>query len=135
VTRADLRVRPESHLFFPGSTIVAHVGADQTPTRAGEEPNPAYIGAVLIVGATSSQLYAWYGSRLQPRGFRPVTDYRLASQTSGRAWQIHHREQVQVGVFDPGLLKIDGRSSVVVAAGSIVYELDLVGYPPGLPRG
>lgn len=134
VARADLLAIGGARLFYPSSTIVRRVGADQTPTSPGQEPNPAYTGAILTARATPDQLYAWYGSQLRARGFDPANAYRPASQTSARAWQIHHRLQVQVGVFDPGRLAMDQGLVVPVPMGAVVYEMTLVGYPPGLPR-
>lgn len=43
---------------------------------------------------------------------------------SGAAWAFHHRLQVQVGVF----------AGPPPAAGTITYEVYLVGYAPGLPK-
>jgi len=134
VTQAEVARFPESRLQYPGSTVVRQVGASQTPTQPGEEPNPAYTGAILTAEATPSQLYAWYGAQLKARGFVPAVDYRPGSQTSGRAWQIHHRVQVQVGVFNPTFLRPDLGIDVTLRPGDIAYEAVLVGYPPGLPK-
>ena len=134
VTRSELIARPEARLFYPGSMLVSKVGADQTPTSPGQEPNPAYSGAILTSSARPAQLYAWYGTWLKAHGYLPATDYRPASQVSGQAWQAHHRLQVQVGVFDPKLLKADQGVSAMAPPGGVVYEEVLVGYPPGLPK-
>jgi hypothetical protein len=134
VTVADLARIPVGRLFFPGSTQVKPLGASQTPTRPGEEPNPAYSGAILVVVAAPEQMFAWYQSQLAGRGFRPADYYRLADQTSGQAWQIHHRVQVQVAVLDPALLEQQQGVSVAVHSDEIVYEAIVVGYPPGLPK-
>jgi hypothetical protein len=114
--------------------VVRSVGADQTPTHPGEEPNPAYSGAILTAKASPGSLYAWYASNLSARGFAPTTDYRPSTQVSGQAWQLHHRLQVQVGVFDPTALRTDMHITVTVPVGSLLYEAVLVGYPPGLPK-
>jgi hypothetical protein len=134
VTEADLLGYPEARLYFPGSHLVKVVGADQSPTHPGEEPNPAFVGAILTVAATPSRLYDWYGTWLAGRGFTPATDYRPSTQTSGLAWQSHRRLQVQVGIFDPKRLESDQGLSVNSPPGTIVYEELLVGYPPGLPK-
>jgi hypothetical protein len=134
VKRADLVSRPEGHLRLPGSVIVQPVGMDQTPSKAGEEPNPAFTGAIFEVRATPSQLYAWYGSSLASRGFSPARYFMSADQTSGQAWQFRHRLQVQVAVFDPTLLWSDAGIAVNPTPGELVYESVLVGYPPGRPK-
>lgn len=134
VKQADLLRYPQAHLYYPGSQLVKTVGADQTPTHPGEEPNPAYLGAILTVAASPPQLYDWYGRQLGGRGYVPAIDYRPSTQVSGQAWQSHHRLQVQVGVFDPVRLQADQGIRVAVPPGTVVYEVILVGYPPGLPK-
>jgi hypothetical protein len=134
VTQQQLLLFPETHLYYPGSTVVRKVGASQTPTHPGEEPNPAYSGAILTARASAASLYTWYENALRARGYTSAADYRPSTQTSGQAWQLHHRLQVQVGIFDPAALDSNMRIAVTVPAGSIVYEEILVGYPPGLPK-
>jgi hypothetical protein len=134
VTEGDLQAFEVTHLVYPGSRLLTRVGADQTPTRPGEEPNPAYIGAILVATATSTQLYAWYDRQLTAKGYEPAPDYRLSSESSGQAWQIHKRLQVQVGVFTPaGVPPAAAGEQNPAGPGQIVYEALLVGYPPGLP--
>ncbi len=113
--------------------MVSDVGANQTPTEPGEEPNPAYTGAVLTVATTPARLYGWYAHELGAHGYAPAADYRPASQVSGRAWQRHRRLQVQVGIFDSEARRAD-RGIAAAPAGTLVYEAVIVGYPPGLPK-
>lgn len=134
IKKADLLRYPQAHLYYAGSHLLKTVGSDQTPTRAGEEPNPAYIGAILTVAASPAQLYSWYGQQLNRQGFESTADYRPSTQISGQAWQSHHRLQIQVGVFDPLRLQADQGLTVAVPAGTTVYEVVLVGYAPGLPK-
>jgi len=107
---------------------------DQTPAAGGEEPDPAFTGAILTAFTTPAALYSWYDAVLARRGFVPAVDFRPADQTSARAWQRDRRLQVQVGVFDPSRLEQDAGISVTLGQGQIVYEAVLVGYPPGLPK-
>ena len=134
VTRGELQNFPESRPFYPGSTVVRQIGADQTPTSPGEEPDAAYTGAILTAQASSTALFAWYATMLNGRGFTPAISHRLSTQTSGQAWQRHRRLQVQVGVFDPAALEAATGITVAVPPGTIVYESILVGYRPGLPK-
>jgi len=134
VTRADLTSRPETHLRFPGSVVVKTVGMGETPNKSGEEPNPAFTGAIFEAHATPGQLYAWFGASLSRREFSPARYFMQADQTSGQAWQFRHRLQVQVGVFDPNLLRSDAGIDAEPGPGELVYESVLVGYPPGLPK-
>jgi hypothetical protein len=134
VVRSDLVHLPAARLRFPGSSVVKMVGEDQTPTQPGEEPNPAFTGAILTADTSPSALYRWYGSELAKRGFAPAPDFRPADQTSAQAWQSHHRLEVQVGVFDPVLLRRYAGIQVSLSPGELVYEAVVVGYPPGLPR-
>lgn len=134
VTRSELLRFPVAHLRFPGSVTVEVVGMDQTPTRPGEEPNPAFTGAILVASTTPAALYLWYETALDKQGFRPASDFRPADQTSGQAWQRQTRLEVQVGVFDPVLLREDRGVAVNLKPGQVAYEAVVVGYPPGLPR-
>ena len=137
VLESDLRGQPGAHLYYPGSRLVSPVGADQTPTEPGQEPNPAYTGAILTVATTPARLYGWYSRQLAARGYVPTADYRPASQVSGKAWQRYHRVQVQVGVFDStghGVAAEGQGVAAAVPAGTLVYEEVIVGYPPGLPK-
>jgi hypothetical protein len=134
VSQGDLSGLPGAHLYYPGSTVVQPVGASQTPTHPGEEPNPAYTGAILSAPASPAALYAWYAAALAARGYTAATSFRPSAQTSARAWQRRHRVQVQVGVFDLAALRADLGISVPVRPGVIAYEAVLVGYPPGLPK-
>jgi hypothetical protein len=126
VRRADLITRPEARLYFPGSVVDRVVGSDQTPNRESEEPNPAYVGAVLSARTSASALLAWYGEVLRNRGFVPARYYLPSTQSLGQAWAFHHRLQVQVGILTVGA---GGAPS-----GRVIYEFFLVGYPPGLPK-
>ena len=134
ITRADLVRLPASRLRYPGSKVLELVGGDQTPNGDPEDPDPAYVGAVLTAKATPEQLYAWYRSVLERRGFAPATDLRPADETSGQAWHFHHRLQLQVGVLDPALLRTDRDITAPSVKGEIVYQAVLVGYMPGLPK-
>ncbi len=107
---------------------------DQTPTHPGEEPNPAFTGAILVASTTPAALYRWYGTALDEHGFRPAPDFRPADQTSGQAWQRQTRLEVQVGVFNPVLLRQGRGVAVNLQPGQVAYEAVVVGYAPGLPR-
>jgi hypothetical protein len=134
VTWGELLHFPEARLFYPGSTVVRQIGANQTPTGPGEEPDPAYTGAILTAHTSATSLFAWYATVLNGRSFAPAISHRLSTQTSGQAWQRQRRLQVQVGVFDPAALEPATGIGVAVAPGTIVYESILVGYRPGLPK-
>jgi hypothetical protein len=134
VTRSELQHFPESHLFYPGSTMVRQIGANQTPTSPGEEPDAAYTGAILTAPVSSTALFVWYATMLNGRGFTAAISHRLSTQTAGQAWQRHRRLQVQVGVFDPAALEAATGIRVAVPSGTVVYESILVGYRPGLPK-
>lgn len=134
VLRSDLTGFSESRLRYPGSHLVMAVGADQSPTRPGEEPNPAYVGGIYTVRATAAQLYQWFQVELSHDGFSPAADFRPSTETSGQAWQRFRRLQVQVGVLDPQRLRADQGVELTLPQGAIAYEELLVGYPPGLPK-
>jgi hypothetical protein len=131
IVRAELATHPEAELSYPGSQLAKVVGSDQIAKPNGQEPDPAYSGAIYTATATPAQLYAWYATWLTSRGYHPVTFYRLTDQPSGVAWQVHEgREQVQISVFDPQLLARDQNVTPTVPAGGLIYEEVLVAYPP-----
>src|ERR1700732_2527422 len=59
ITRAELSVHRESHLFYPGSQVVRSVGSNQIPRPGKGEPDPAFAGAILSAAVTADQLYAF----------------------------------------------------------------------------
>ena len=129
LTRAELAAHGESHLYYPGSKVVRLVGSNQIANpQEPKEPNPAYAGAILTATATADQLYAFYGQQLRARGFYTEPNYHLASQVSGRTWEVDQRVQVQVGIFDPVLLEQDQNIATAPGPGELVYEVILVGY-------
>ena len=131
ITRADLRTHAEAALSYPGSQLVETIGADQSAKPNGQEPDPAYTGAIRTAATTPAQLYRWYAQWLTARGYHPVPYYRLSDQLSGAAWQVPNgREQVQIAVFDPRLLASDQKITVTVPTGGLIYEELLVAYPP-----
>ena len=109
--------------------MVRLVGSDQIAKTSEPEPDPAYAGAILTASATADQLYAFYGQQLRAEGFYTEPDYHLASQVSGRTWEVDQRVQIQVGIFDPVLLEEDQNIATAPAPGELVYEVILVGYP------
>jgi hypothetical protein len=123
-----LAAHRESHLYYPGSKVVRLVGSNQIAKTSEPEPDPAYAGAILTATVTADQLYAFYGQQLRARGFYTEPDYHLASQVSGRTWEVDQRVQVQVGVFDPALLEQDQNIATAPGPGELVYEVILVGY-------
>lgn len=118
----------ESHLYYPGSKVVRLVGSNQIAKTSEPEPDPAYAGAILTATVTATQLYAFYDQQLRARGFHTEPDYHLSSQVSGRTWEVDQRVQVQVGIFDPGLLEKDQHIATSPGPGGLVYEVILVGY-------
>ena len=128
LTRAELAAHSESHLYDPGSKVIRLVGSSQIAKTSEPEPDPAYAGAILSATVTADQLYAFYGQQLRARGFYAEPDYHLASQVSGRTWEVDQRAQVQVGIFDPVLLEEDQHVATAPGPGGLVYEVILVGY-------
>ncbi|HEY2043028.1 MAG TPA: hypothetical protein VGH11_10160 [Jatrophihabitans sp.] len=80
ISRADLGSHPEAGLSFPGSRLVKEVGSDQTAKPNGQEPDPAYLGAIFTAVTTPARLYAWYAQWLTTREYHPATYYRLTDQ-------------------------------------------------------
>ena len=130
ILQSDLSTRPEAALAYPGSHRVRSIGSDQIAQSGGEEADPAYRGAIYIVAAAPTDLYAWYIRWLTARHYHPVTYYRLTDQLSGIAWQVPSgREQVQVAIYDPARLATDPHLPTSVPTGDLVYEELLVAYP------
>lgn len=130
ILHSDVAAHREARLAYPGSQMVRLVGSDQTAQSRGDEPDPAYSGAVYTVAATPSQLYRWYAAWLLRHHYRPVTYYRQTDQPSGVAWQVSAGpEQVQIAVFDPRLLTASTRITAWAPAHGLIYEEVLVAYP------
>lgn len=124
VTQQEVRRIADASLLYPGSAVVRAIGMDERKQPGEHEPDPAYAGTISIAPASADVLLAWYGRQLTARGYRPATYYKLAGQSTGRAWTAPgDREQVQVGVYAPG-----NPAAGRVTAGHVGYEAILVNY-------
>jgi hypothetical protein len=132
VTQQELRQHAESALMYPGSRPLQRIGADEHPQPAEHEPDPAYAGVVASADVAAATLVEWYDRILVARGFRRAAYYRPSNQVAGGAWTIpNSREQIQVGVYAPGLAPAGA-----LPHGQLTYEELLVNYrvtgpPPG----
>jgi hypothetical protein len=124
VTQQEVRRLPDASLRYPGSAVVRAVGSDERKQAGEHEPDPAFAGTVAIAPASVDALLAWYDHQLTARGYRRATYYKLAGQSTGRAWTAPgNREQVQVGVYGAG-----AAPTGPVPAGHVGYEAILVNY-------
>jgi len=124
VTQQEVRRLADARLLYPGSTVVRAIGMDERKQSGEPEPDPAYAGAIAIAPARADVLLSWYDHQLLARGYRRATYYKLAGQSTGRAWTAPgNREQVQVGIYAPG-----NSTAGSVPRGSIGYEAILVNY-------
>jgi hypothetical protein len=124
VTQAELRRLPDANLMYPGSTVVRAIGMDEYKQSGEHEPDPAFAGSVATAPATADALLGWYDAQLTTRGYRRATYYKLAGQSTGRAWTAPgNREQVQVGVYSRSEPTIGG-----LPRGDVGYEVVLVNY-------
>jgi hypothetical protein len=131
VTQQDVRRLPDAALSYPGSTVARAIGMDERKQAGEHEPDPAYAGTIAVAPATVDELFAWYGRQLTARGYRPATYYKLAGQSTGRAWTAPgNREQVQVGVYPPGSAAVGSVPPGHVGYGAIVVNYRVTGPPP-----
>lgn len=68
VTYSDLLSHPESHLYYPGSKVVARSGGGED---SGLDTGriPAKTTVVLAVDAPMSDIYGWYEAHLAATGW------------------------------------------------------------------
>jgi len=124
VTQQDVRRLADARLLYPGSTVVRGIGMDERKQAGEHEPDPAFAGSIAVAAATADAVLTWYDHQLLARGYRRATYYKLAGQSTGRAWTAPgNREQVQVGIYAPG-----STAAGAVPRGSIGYEAILVNY-------
>src|SRR5205823_14863635 len=67
VTADALAKRPEGHLFYPGSQLINTSRQDEHPSEGG-----TYMGMLsqeLSANASTDQIYSWYLTELQARGW------------------------------------------------------------------
>jgi hypothetical protein len=124
VTQQELRRLPEPQMLYPGSTVVRAIGMDEHEQGEDVEPDPAYAGNIALAPATADTVLAWYDHQLAARGYRQATYYKLAGQSTGRAWTAPgNREQLQVGIYSPG-----DPAAGPVPRGYTGYEVVFVNY-------
>ncbi|MBV9097187.1 MAG: hypothetical protein JO079_03925 [Frankiaceae bacterium] len=124
MTQQEVRRLPDASLLYPGSTVVRVVGSDEHKQPGEHEPDPAFAGNVAAAPTTADALLSWYDHQLTARGYRRATYYKLAGQSTGRAWTAPgSREQVQVGVYPPG-----SAATAKLTPGHTGYEAILVNY-------
>ncbi len=124
VTQQEVRRLAIVSLLYPGSTVVRAIGMDERKQAGEREPDPAFAGTIAVAAVPADVLLAWYGRQLSARGYRPATYYKLAGQSTGRAWTAPgDREQVQVGIYAPG-----NSAAGPVPAGHVGYEAIVVNY-------
>jgi hypothetical protein len=129
VTQQELRRIPDATLLFPGSKVVRAIGSDERKQAGEHEPDPAFAGSIAVVPATVDTLLAWYDHQLLPRGYRRATYYKLAGQSTGRAWTAPgNREQVQVGIYAAGSPLPGKPVPGKVPTGRVGYEIVFVNY-------
>jgi GrpB-like predicted nucleotidyltransferase (UPF0157 family) len=70
IRAADLEARPEAKLFFPGSTVVASSGLDQSSDPSNPAAVPAKIDTLLATAGPAASVRAWYAERLPAAGWQ-----------------------------------------------------------------
>lgn len=70
IRAADLASRPEAHLFYPGSAVVASSRSDQSADPSNPASAPAKIETLLATAASAATVRASYGERLKAAGWQ-----------------------------------------------------------------
>ena len=99
VTADALAKRPEGHLFYPGSQLINTSRQDEHPSEGG-----TYMGMLtqeLSASASTDQIYSWYLTELQARGWT----LRQTERVNGSydLFTRGDRELFQVGAEKPGM--------------------------------
>ena len=99
VTADALAKRPEGHLFYPGSQLINTSRQDEHPSEGG-----TYMGMLsqeLSANASTDQIYSWYLTELQARGWT----LRQTERVNGSydLFTRGDRELFQVGAEKPGM--------------------------------
>jgi GrpB-like predicted nucleotidyltransferase (UPF0157 family) len=99
IRAADLALRPEAKLYYPGSTVVQGSRSDQ-----GSDPNnptspPARIDTLLVTAASPDALQAWYGQSLLAAGWRAAPAIASASGENDLEWRRGTREFFELKVY------------------------------------
>jgi hypothetical protein len=102
ITYRYLASRPESHIVFPGSTLVRRLGGDELNALGGG--SAGFAGGIFSTGASGDAIYSWYDGQLIGHGWRFREISALTTETSARAYVRGSREYITVGIDDPALL-------------------------------
>ena len=99
VTADALAKRPEGHLFYPGSQLINTSRQDEHRSEGG-----TYMGMLtqeLSASASTDQIYSWYLTELQARGWT----LRQTERVNGSydLFTRGDRELFQVGAEKPGM--------------------------------
>ena len=108
VTADALAKRPEGHLFYPGSQLINTSRQDEHPSEGG-----TYMGMLtqaLSASASPDQIYSWYLTELQARGWT----LRKTERVNGSydLFTRGDRELFQVGA-DPASATYQTRFAIV----------------------
>ena len=82
-----MKSRADSHLYYPGSTLLRNYSEEMTPNNIIEPGNAASITSVLGADSSPVDITAWYESRLGSRGWSDQGPFG-----TGRWWKRGFRE-------------------------------------------
>ncbi len=92
--------QPLSHLYYPGSKVVIHVGGG-----GNVGANPALAGALLVSNATGAEIYSWYTKKLASMGWKFGNDNGCPDWAVTCPQYYHaghgHRELFVIAIDDP----------------------------------
>ncbi len=87
VSAAEMSSHPDSHLYYPNSTLLRNYSEEMTPNNIIEPGNAASITSVLAADSSTVEITAWYGSHLGSSGWSDQGPFG-----PGRWWKRGFRE-------------------------------------------
>jgi GrpB-like predicted nucleotidyltransferase (UPF0157 family) len=99
IRAADLAMRPEAKLFYPGSTLVQSARADQSSDPNSPSAVPAKVDTLLATAVSPEVLQAWYGQNLSAAGWRAAPSVAGASGEVDLEWRRGAREFFDLKVY------------------------------------
>jgi GrpB-like predicted nucleotidyltransferase (UPF0157 family) len=121
VRAADLAIRPEAKLFYPGSAVVESTRADQGSDPSNPASGPAKIDTLLAVPATAEAIKAWYSQRLAAAGWRLSSSSLTAevpAEEVDTEWRRGTREYFDLRLYAEGAALGSQSYRVVYLAGT-----------------
>lgn len=105
LTYLQVAALPEGKLYYPGATILRHIGADEETGGLEGEPVSAFAGAISGTPDSSSVVYAWYRTSLESHGWTSTRIGATQAWLSAQGYTRGRREHFVVAMDNPKVLE------------------------------